>query len=55
MCLKVEVRKKVVLSYISRITKKKKKINTKLINAKRVGGKFKGKNNLIKLEIPSKR
>ena len=27
----------------------------KLINAKRLGGKFKRKNNLVKLEIPSKR
>ena len=45
--------KKVVLSYISRMTKQK--INTKLINAWRVSRKFKRRNNLFKLEIPLER
>ena len=44
--------KKVVLSYISRMTKQK--INTRLIDAL-VSGKFKRRNNLFKLEIPLKR
>ena len=44
--------KKVVLSYISRMTKQK--INTRLIDAL-VSGKFKRRNNLFKLEILLKR
>ena len=44
--------KKVVLYYISRMTKQK--INTRLIDAL-VSGKFKRRNNLFKLEIPLKR